>query len=152
MRGTYTILVKCSYRGYATFGSLGRVRLQRGWYLYTGSALGHGALSLEARLGRHERRSKTLKWHVDYLTSRRGCSVTGVVYLVSDRRLECRVNRSISKELNAAPVLHRIGASDCKCDGHLLWPSVRLNDVDLMKQVESVYAKFGLPRSYTVKA
>ncbi len=152
MKGTYTIVVRCKEAGYSTFGKLGRARLRKGYYLYTGSALGHGAVSLERRLERHFRRRKRLRWHIDYLTSRPNCYVTGAVYVVSDVHLECKVNSSLSKELNVSPILLKIGASDCKCNGHLLGPARRLNECDLMRMVESAYAQFGLPRSYVVNA
>jgi Uri superfamily endonuclease len=150
MKGTYTIIVRCKHASYSTFGKLGRARLQRGYYLYTGSALGRGAVSLERRIERHMRRQKRLRWHVDYLTSRPDCNVTGVVYVISDSRLECKVNSSLSKELNVSPVLLKIGATDCKCNGHLLGPVRRLNERYLMRLLESVYAQFGVPRSYVV--
>jgi len=150
LKGTYTIVVRCKDTGYSTFGKLGTARLQRGYYLYTGSALGRGAVSLERRLERHCRRRKRVRWHIDYLTSRPNCYVTGAVYVVSDTRLECKVNSSLSKELHVSPVLLKIGASDCNCNGHLLGPVWRLNECNLMKRVESVYAQFGLPRSYVV--
>jgi Uri superfamily endonuclease len=150
MKGTYTILVRCKGASFSTFGKLGRARLRKGHYLYTGSALGSGAVSLEGRLERHMRRQKRLRWHVDYLTSRRDCNVTGAVYVVSNSRLECRVNSSISKELDVRPVLLKIGASDCKCNGHLLGPARRLDGRYLIRLLESVYAPFGEPRSYPV--
>jgi Uri superfamily endonuclease len=150
MKGTYTIIVRCKDPSYSTFGKLGRARLRRGYYLYTGSALGRGAASLERRIERHMRVQKKLRWHVDYLTSRPDCNVTGAVYVISDGRLECKVNSSLSKELNVSPVLLKIGATDCKCDGHLLGPERRLNERYLMRLLESVYAQFGVPRSYVV--
>lgn len=150
MKGTYTIVIRCNHVGFTTFGKLGRAKLLKGHYLYTGSALGRGAVSLEGRLGRHIRRQKRLKWHIDYLTSRADCNVTSAVYVVSDRHLECRVNRSISKGLDISPVLLKIGASDCKCNGHLLGPLVRVNGRYLMSRLESIYSQFGMPRSYAV--
>jgi len=150
MKGTYTIVVRCERASYCIFGKLGRASLRKGYYLYTGSALGRGAVSLERRLERHMKPQKRLRWHVDYLTSRPYCNVTGAVYVVSDRRLECKANSSLSKELDVSPVLLKIGASDCKCNGHLLGPERRLNECDLMRLLEFVYAQFGVPRSYVV--
>jgi Uri superfamily endonuclease len=150
MKGTYTIVVRCKDASYSRFGSLGKARLEKGHYLYTGSALGQGAVSLENRIERHLRRQKRLWWHIDYLTSHPQCKVTGAVYVVSDNRLECKVNGSVSKELKVSPVLFKIGASDCNCDGHLLGPARRLSEYALMRRLESVYAKFGMPRSYVV--
>ncbi len=142
--------MQCKDVSYATFGKLGRARLRKGHYLYTGSALGRGAVSLEGRLERHMRRQKRLRWHVDYLTSCPDCDVTGAVYVISDDHLECKVNSSISKELDVSPVMLKIGASDCKCNGHLLGPARSLNENYLMKRLKSVYAQFGEPRSYVV--
>lgn len=145
MKGTYTIIVECGFEGYLAFGRLGRARLRRGRYLYTGSALGCGATSLERRLERHGRRSKRRKWHIDYLTSKPGCRVVGAVYLVSRRRLECKVNRFISKELNLLPVLPKVGASDCNCEGHLLGPEFHLSKVALLRRLVNIYCRVGSP-------
>ena len=141
MRGTYTIIVDSESNGYRSFGALGRAKLQRGNYLYTGSALGSGATSLERRLQRHRARSKKVRWHIDYLTSAPGCEVAGAVYVISDRRFECEANLSISKELKLRPVLRRIGAGDCKCGGHLLGPELRLSTKSLVKRLVNVYCR-----------
>ena len=141
MRGTYTIIVDSRSDGYGVFGRLGRARLRRGKYLYTGSALGSGSTSLERRLQRHKARSKTRRWHIDYLTSKPSCRVSGAVYVVSTRRFECKANLSISKELKLRPVLPRIGASDCDCDGHLLGPELRLSTAALARRLADVYCR-----------
>jgi len=74
------------------------------------------------------------------------------VYVVSEDRLECKVSSSLEKKLDISPVLLKIGASDCKCNGHLLGPARRLNERYLMRLLESVYGQFGIPRSYVVNA
>jgi Uri superfamily endonuclease len=150
MRGTYTIIVRCWFEGYIRFGKLGRGRVQKGYYLYTGSALGVGATSLERRLERHESHSKKRKWHIDYLTANRYCNLKGAVYLISGRRLECKVARRIYEELNLSAVLPKIGASDCSCEGHLLGPELRLGYAALVRRVANIYRGFGLPRSSIV--
>jgi Uri superfamily endonuclease len=139
MRGTYTIILDNKFDGYRIFGKLGKARLGKGRYLYTGSALGSGSTSLERRLERHAARSKKVRWHIDYLTSQPSCKVSGAVYLVSKERLECDVNESISKELGLTPVLPRIGASDCNCAGHILGPEPRLSRRTLTKQLMGIY-------------
>jgi Uri superfamily endonuclease len=144
LKGTYTIIVDSKSDGYKAFGRLGRAWLRRGSYLYTGSAMGLGATSLERRLQRHVARSKTIRWHIDYLTSRPGCRVSGAVYIVSDRRFECKANQSIAKELKLHPVLPRIGASDCDCDGHLLGPVPRLSRITLLRRLADVYCRLAL--------
>jgi Uri superfamily endonuclease len=147
MKGTYTIIVECRIEGHLTFGRLGRATMRKGYYLYTGSALGRGASSLERRLERHERCSKRRKWHIDYLTSNPRCRVAGAVYLVSRRRLECKLNRSLSKELNLLPILPRIGASDCSCKGHLLGPEFHLSKIALLRRLVNIYRRVGPPRA-----
>ena len=152
MKGTYTIIVDCGFEGYLAFGRLGRAKIRRGRYLYTGSALGHGATSLERRLERHGKRWKKRKWHIDYLTSKRECLVSGAVYVESKRRLECKVNQAISKGFNLSPILPKIGASDCQCDGHLLGPEVQLSMVVMHRRLVNIYRRFGSPRgSVTVR-
>lgn len=147
MKGAYTIIVECGFEGYLAFGRLGRAKMRRGRYLYTGSALGRGATSLERRLERHAKRWKRRKWHIDYLTSKRGCLVSGAVYVESKRRLECKLNQAISKRLNLPPVLPKVGASDCHCEGHLLGPEVQLSTVVMLGRLVNIYRRFGSPQA-----
>lgn len=145
MKGTYTLILACREPFRKRIGSLGYARISRGYYLYTGSALGAGAVSLGWRLRRHSRPSKKRQWHVDYLTSDPRCQIEAVVYLKSPRRLECTINRAIVRELKAQPVLLRAGASDCRCDAHLTKitssSSVRL--AKILSSATSVYRRFG---------
>jgi len=143
MRGTYTIVLACKGTIRVRFGKLGEARLAKGYYLYTGSALGRGAVSLEGRLARHRRRSKKIRWHVDYLTTRRKCTPTAAVYVISRRRLECIINRLICDKLQAEPILPRLGASDCTCNGHLVRAGTKVSQPDLLNQLKRVYSRFG---------
>ena len=147
MKGTYTIIVDCKSAGYCTFGSLGRTQLLKGRYLYTGSALGSGATPLERRLKRHRKHSKAKRWHIDYLTSNRGCKVISEIFVASSKRLECAANQSISRDLNLMPLLPKIGSSDCKCKGHLLGPQLHSSKENLVKHVVAAYVHIGLRRS-----
>jgi histidyl-tRNA synthetase len=89
--------------------------LPPGRYLYCGSAKGPGGL--RARLARHMRRQKAVRWHVDQLTCRG--RVPGA-WIVPDGN-ECLLVESLSHL--PAPV-RGFGGSDCKrCAAHLLaWP------------------------------
>lgn len=148
MRGTYTIVLAWERPMRVRFGRLGRAMVNVGYYLYTGSALGQGSVSLEGRLARHKRVAKKKKWHVDYLTSRRGCRFMGAVYLISNRRRECRVNRAIVANLNTHVILPRLGASDCGCDAHLITVAEELSSDKLLNRLERVYSEFGVPHLY----
>ena len=128
-------------------GKLGRFKLKAGHFFYTGSGLGVGAVSLEGRIARHRRRSKTLRWHIDYLTSTKGCRFAGAVYVVSRRRLECRINHLISRSFHALPTIRKFGSSDCLCLTHLLRADGALNGVELLRELKLLYSKFGSPVS-----
>ena len=144
LRGTYTLLLACKRPFRVRIGKLGQIRLEKGNYLYTGSALGTGAVSLEQRVARHRRRNKRVKWHVDYLTVHREITVVNVICIEINKRLECQINQQILSNLNGKPIIRRAGASDCKCGGHLL--SVRLLDSkDITRRLKQIYAMYGEP-------
>ncbi len=44
-------------------GALGKVKFRPGYYTYVGS----GRKNLAARIRRHRRKDKKLRWHIDYL-------------------------------------------------------------------------------------
>jgi len=144
LRGTYTILLACNRPFKLRIGKLGLVRLEKGYYFYTGSALGRGALSLEQRVARHRRRNKRVKWHIDYLTVHDEIVIVNVICTRNSRRLECKINRQILSNFDSEPVIRGAGASDCKCRGHLL--SVKLLHARTMvKRLERIYAIYGKP-------
>ena len=147
MKGTYTVILSCNRPTIVRIGRLGSIRLQAGYYVYTGSGLGAGAVSLEGRIARHKRRSKTLRWHIDYLTSNKYCKFTGAVYVVSSRRLECRINRLILRSFQALPTLRKFGSSDCNCSTHLLSTGESVKGEELLKELELLYSNFGSPVS-----
>jgi sugar fermentation stimulation protein A len=94
-------------------GRLGRFGFRRGVYLYVGSA----QRNLAARLARHARRRKPLRWHVDYLSTQ--AAMLGAILIPGGRDGECR----IAEELGAAygRAVPGFGASDCRCGGHLFY-------------------------------
>ena len=102
------LVVALPGRGVVTFGA--------GRYLYCGSARGPGGL--RARVARHMRRGKAVRWHVDRLTEA-GRVVGAWVFPGGD---EC----ALVARLDGFPVpLAGFGGSDCAvCPSHLLaWPA-----------------------------
>ena len=97
-------------------GALGRQRLRAGRYLYIGSA----QRALAARLERHFRRRKKKRWHIDYLTAARGVRVDGVLVWERGRAAECKIAREVGR-IWSTPIVG-FGASDCKCQAHLVGP------------------------------
>ena len=143
MKGTYTLILFCKEPFKTQIGSLGHVSVGKGHYLYTGSALGNGSVSLEGRLNRHLRVSKKVSWHIDYLTSDPRCRIKAIVCLKSGRRLECVINQEIVSKLAAKPVTMHAGASDCKCDGHLTRVGLSLGAREITATMANMYRRFG---------
>ena len=83
--------------------------------MYSGSAFGPGGLG--ARIGRHLRRDKKLRWHIDYLRQR----VDEVVaYYQSGTRSECVFANELMIAGGEIP-MKGFGSSDCKCKSHLVF-------------------------------
>ena len=96
-----------------SIGRLGRFHFQRGYYFYAGSA----QRNLAARLERHGRRTKTMRWHVDYLSVR--AEMLGAITIAGTRDRECELAKELAGICErAAP---GFGASDCRCGGHLFY-------------------------------
>ncbi|OYT44296.1 hypothetical protein B6U84_04450 [Candidatus Bathyarchaeota archaeon ex4484_40] len=104
-------------------GRLGTFRFRRGYYLYTGSALGRGALSLDGRVARHLKKSKRLRWHIDHLLSLEEAQVKAVITVETEERMECEVNKYLKERMNAEVPVPGFGSSDCRggCGSHLLF-------------------------------
>ncbi len=144
LKGTYTLVMVCKEPFRVKIGRIAHVRIGKGFLLYTGSALGRGGVSLERRIERHYRKGKKVKWHVDFLTVRPEISIKKTVCLKSLKRFECRINKLIISELMGKPVILHAGATDCKCDGHLL--SVEVADVQrILIRLQQIYSTFGNP-------
>jgi sugar fermentation stimulation protein A len=123
VKGVYTLILFLSKEIRLKVGKLGTQRFPRGYYTYTGSALGIGSSSLKYRVLRHLKKKKRKFWHIDFLLGHKNVYLTGLIAANIDKRVECKINRYIkTKERAKIPVPH-FGASDCKknCGSHLLY-------------------------------
>ena len=121
--GVYTLLLFLPKEVTVTIGSLGKQTFPRGYYAYTGSALGKRATCLKHRIARHLRKEKRKFWHIDYLLADENVSLEAVVVAQTQEKMECNLNYFI-KSINGAKVqVNRFGASDCKknCRTHLMY-------------------------------
>jgi Uri superfamily endonuclease len=93
-----------------SIGQFGIYDFPAGHYVYTGSA----KLNIEARIARHLRQDKKLKWHIDYLLASRHASVTKVTRFA---QAECELNQNTAGKV----LITGFGASDCHagCGSHL---------------------------------
>ena len=107
-RRLYVVAAWVPRRETIVVGSLGAVTFARGWYAYVGSA----RRGRDARVARHRRAAKPLRWHADYLFSR---YPAGRAWLIDTRLSECELAACLDGE-----VVPRFGSSDCRCGGHLV--------------------------------
>ena len=119
--GLYVLLVRLGRPVRRRVGALGPVALPAGWVLYTGSARRH----LRHRLARHLAPEKTLRWHIDYLTTAPGASPLGGVVFSGGGWSECSLNRRMGELSGMAVPVPGFGAGDCRagCPAHL-WHSL----------------------------
>lgn len=114
-RGVYQLHIYLPRATTMEVGRLGTFRFPAGWYVYTGSAMN----GLEARVQRHRRREKKLKWHVDHLLQH--ALVRSVVTVPTTERIECAWNERTLAQPGARVVAKRFGSSDCRCTSHLIY-------------------------------
>lgn len=123
MKGIYTLILFLSKEVSLKVGKLGKKRFPRGYYTYTGSALGRGATSLKHRIARHLRQKKQKFWHIDYLLANKNVSVKAVVAAETKEKMECTINNHLKKVQETKTQVNGFGASDCRknCGSHLLY-------------------------------
>ncbi|MCK8600123.1 GIY-YIG nuclease family protein [Desulfoferrobacter suflitae] len=91
-------------------GKLGVFTFPPGSYIYTGSA----RRNIEARVARHLKAKKPLRWHIDYLLAHVRCRMLKVSLSVDS---ECDLNQSTPGVI----LIPRFGSTDCSshCGSHL---------------------------------
>ena len=107
---TYQLAIELAAPASIAIGRLGVYDFPAGRYIYTGSA----RRNLEARIARHLRSDKRLKWHIDYLLALPHAVVVEVARFVLP---ECEVNQRSPGRI----LISGFGASDCRagCGSHL---------------------------------
>lgn len=123
-------------------------KFPKGYYTYTGSALGKGATSLKRRVSRHMRKGKRNLWHIDFLLADENATVTAVVAAQTSKKLECDMNRHIKMEGKAKIPVKGFGSSDCKenCESHLLY----FGEEDIKSKIATFYAKRLKSKPFTI--
>ncbi|MCS7178872.1 MAG: GIY-YIG nuclease family protein [Anaerolineae bacterium] len=97
-------------------GCRGEFDLLPGWLAYVGSARGAGGLA--ARLARHQRYPRPLRWHVDFLLP--VARPVAAWWAVGTERRECLWAATLARMPGASRLIPGFGASDCRCPGHLI--------------------------------
>lgn len=113
--GLYVIWLQLPASIRIEVGALGHIEFAAGYYGYVGTAQRNRA----ARVARHLRIDKSLRWHLDYLRPRG--TVVAVSYADGSQELECVLASRICGLARARIAYPRFGASDCRCAGHLIY-------------------------------
>ena len=114
MKGVYILNIFLKKDIRLRVGSLGVMEFKKGYYIYTGSAMG----GLEQRIRRHLRKTKKLHWHVDYLLQKAEIKDVRIKESFSKQE-ECRTANLLSAAGGA--IVPGFGCSDCKCKTHLYY-------------------------------
>ncbi|MEM3530340.1 MAG: GIY-YIG nuclease family protein [Nitrososphaerales archaeon] len=143
-KGVYTLIMNLAKGINLKVGCLGSLKFKKGWYVYTGSALGSGGLV--GRVQRHLKKDKKCFWHIDYFLESKYSSIKVVIYAKSNKKYECKIIKEITN-LNAKPI-KGFGASDCKeaCKSHLYYMMNDLNDI--VKKILDAYNNLGLNANF----
>jgi len=141
--GIYTLIIFLSMETRLNVGKLGQQKFPKGYYAYTGSALGKGASSLKRRVSRHLQKEKQNFWHIDFLLANENATITAVVAAQTNRKLECNLNRYIKREGGAKIPVKGFGASDCRenCKSHLLFFPDTTKDHILAQKIVEYYKR-----------
>ena len=126
MKGSYVLIAKINEPRRIKVGKLGEIYFKKGYYAYVGSALN----SLEKRIGRHIRKEKKLRWHIDYLLQH--ASIKKIFYKESNEKEECMIASKF--DLSYIP---KFGSSDCNCKSHLFYSRN-------MASIENIVKKAGM--------
>ena len=110
-RGIYLLLIYLpEWRGIKV-GSLGEMDFQEGYYVYVGSA----QRNLKARIERHMKREKRLRWHVDYLLEYG--KVVDFFTMPLSREWEERIAKKLCEKYL---YVSNFGSSDSRAPSHLI--------------------------------
>ncbi len=112
--GTYVLVILLKRSVWVCVGALGMLFFKKGVYVYVGSA----RRGLRPRIGRHLAKGKRLRWHIDWITSRRFFEVREI-WITGAVGVECDLAAALNKQADG--VVPRFGSSDCGCRSHLLY-------------------------------
>ncbi|MEM2887137.1 MAG: GIY-YIG nuclease family protein [Candidatus Bathyarchaeia archaeon] len=139
-RGVYTLILALYSGKSIRVGRLGVLTFDKGFYAYTGSAMGKGGFSLENRIARYLRRSIDKPfWHIDYLLME--AESEAVIYAVCEQSFEHRIASELSRRVKP---IDDFGSSDCRyeCRAHLHYLGLDISHA--MNTVLSIYTSLNL--------
>jgi len=115
MNGAYVLVIRLESNKNIRVGLLGKIKFERGFYCYVGSAIGKA--TIENRCKRHLKKRKKMRWHIDYL--RKKAEIINIFAFPSKEKIECKMARKISEK--ADDFTPMFGSTDCNCKSHLFY-------------------------------
>lgn len=112
--GVYLLKIKVAKKSKITIGALGEKIFPVGYYFYSGTA----QRNFKSRLKRHYSDDKKLYWHIDYLLQ--NAELENNYVFEFTKQGECFLTATL-KSAGAKNIVKSFGASDCKCNSHLLY-------------------------------
>ena len=112
---SYILVLKLHKKIIIRVGRLGEILFLPGKYLYIGS----GRKYLHARIKRHLRKNKRLRWHIDYLTASQYVDVVKI--FVSELEEQELVQKILNKFGNQILPVKGFGSSDSTFHSHLFY-------------------------------
>ncbi len=107
--GAYVLIVDLARPLALDIATLPGAVLPTGRYAYCGSA--HGPGGMRARVGRHQRQDKAMRWHIDRLT---GAGRIVAVHAEPDGS-ECALLARLRSMPDVSVPLAGFGSTDCRC-------------------------------------
>lgn len=127
--GGYLLIIRLAKEHRVYAGSVGRITLRPGFYVYAGSALGGTGW----RLIRHTLKNRRkLHWHIDRLLSAPEARVTSIGLLPSRSRVECYLSNYVFVMSDES--VHGFGSTDCDCLSHLHYFKRKKDALDAVKK------------------
>jgi Uri superfamily endonuclease len=111
----YQLILRLPKRSRIRVGRLGTFDFPAGFYVYTGSA----KRGLFSRIQRHRSENKKRFWHIDYLLAK--AQIHDVRVFRNSDLSECDLARRVASKPEAKIIAPGFGASDCRCQSHLVF-------------------------------
>jgi Uri superfamily endonuclease len=146
--GTYTLIITVTQPFRKKIGKLGYHTFPTGSYTYTGSAIGIKSSNLNSRIRHHLNPRKKQHWHIDRLLSSDNTKIAGVIFLETERKLECILTQKLAEINGANKIVNGFGASDCHtgCKAHL--HQFNIPQEELIPKIIEQYEICGIPKIF----
>lgn len=112
--GSYLLVLENRESKYIAVGRLGRIRFEKGYYVYVGS----GMNGVDHRIARHYRKKKAIHWHIDYITPRH-MQIVRCYTIRGTSRVEDEI--TVRMEVICSHSIEGFGSSDSPRRSHLFY-------------------------------